>query len=330
MLRIQDFEFVRVVGAGAFGKVYLVRLRGDAGSVFAVKMLDFRRVLRQRLADQLENEVSILRQLYGCPFVAKLYGTDLYDGNVGLVLEYVGGGELFYWLKKCGRFDEQMTRFYAAEVISALRFIHGRGILYRDLKPENILIASTGHIKLVDFGFAVYESERIYMISGTPEYMSPEKLRSEDDGRVSDYWGLGVIIYEMLCGDPPFYDASADVIYHKILESQAMFPHYVSAAARSLIAGLLDKNRTTRLGARGIWEIMRHPFFKGIDWDMVDRQMVDPPFVPGSCGAPSFVDVDAAGVDMEAAVLRPYKHTKRFQAGGMQGDAWGCKFNINH
>ncbi|CAD25584.1 cAMP-DEPENDENT SER/THR PROTEIN KINASE (ALPHA SUBUNIT) [Encephalitozoon cuniculi GB-M1] len=313
MLKIQDFEFVKVVGVGAFGKVHLVRLKSSPTSVFAMKMLDFGEILRQRLADQLENEISILKRIYGCPFVAKLYSTDFHGGKVGLIMEYVGGGELFYWLKKCGRFDEQMARFYAAEIISALRFIHGRGILYRDLKPENILITSTGHIKLIDFGFSVYESENIYMISGTPEYMSPEKLRSEDDGRASDYWGLGVMIYEMLCGDPPFYDSSADAIYHKILESNVVFPHYVSPVARCLITGLLDKNRATRLGTKGICEIMGHPFFKGIDWHEVESRRIEPPFIPNPNTVLSSLasSGELKGTDdAETVVLKPYKHIK--------------------
>ncbi|AFM98576.1 serine/threonine kinase [Encephalitozoon hellem ATCC 50504] len=316
MLKIRDFEFAKVVGEGAFGKVYLVKLKSNPSTVFAIKMLEFDEILKQRLADQLENEISILKRLYGCPFVAKLYSTDFYCGKVGLILEYVGGGELFYWLKKCGRFDENMTRFYAAEIISALRFIHGKGILYRDLKPENILITSSGHIKLIDFGFAVYENESIYMISGTPEYMSPEKLRSEDDGRASDYWGLGIIIYEMLCGDPPFYDASADTIYHKILESQITFPSYVSPVARSLISGLLDKSRATRLGAKGIYEIMGHPFFKEIDWSKIESKRISPPFVPSPNIVMSFLDGSTKAKDIskiETVVMKPYKHIKHFQ-----------------
>ncbi|ADM11810.1 cAMP-dependent Ser/Thr protein kinase subunit alpha [Encephalitozoon intestinalis ATCC 50506] len=316
MLKIQDFDFVKVVGEGAFGKVYLVRPKRNPMLIFAMKILDFGEILKQRLADQLENEISILKRLYGCPFVAKLYSTDFHRGKVGLTLEYVGGGELFYWLKKCGRFDEKMTRFYAAEIVLALKFIHGKGILYRDLKPENILITSTGHIKLIDFGFAVYENESIYMISGTPEYMSPEKLRSEDDGRASDYWGLGIIIYEMLCGDPPFYDASADTIYHKILECQIVFPHYVSPVARSLISGLLDKSRTTRLGAKGIFEIMNHPFFKGLDWGEIEDRTVTPPFIPSPSSVLGFSGSSSeySSIDYgETAVFKPYKYVKHFR-----------------
>lgn len=316
MLRIRDFKFVKVVGEGAFGKVHLARLDDGTGAVFAVKMLNFRKILRQRLADQLENEIAILKQLYGCPFVTKLFSTDFQHGKVGLVLEYVNGGELFYWLKKYGRFSEQMTRFYTAEMVSALKFIHGKGILYRDLKPENILISSTGHIKLIDFGFAVYESENMYVISGTPEYMSPEKLKSENDGRESDYWGLGVIVYEMLCGNPPFYDVNTDVVYRKILDGRIGFPYYVSPVARDLITSLLNKNRVCRLGFGGVEEIMSHSFFAGVNWDEVESKKMKPPFIPRISEDIESTSIDAnieESSDTDTGVARPYKHLKVFR-----------------
>ncbi|KAH9411925.1 serine/threonine kinase [Ordospora pajunii] len=316
MLKVKDFRIGRVLGVGAFGKVHLATINDNPELMFAVKILCFRKLLTQRLIDQLESEVSILRQLYGCAFVAKLFATDFDNGKVKLIMEYVSGGELFYWLKKCGRFNEKMARFYSAEIICALRYIHNKGILYRDLKPENILIASNGHIKLVDFGFATYEHENIYMISGTPEYMSPEKLGSEEDGRASDYWGLGIILYEMICGDPPFYDESAEIVYHKILESQAVFPHYVSPLARSLITGLLNKNRANRLGARGIHEITEHPFFEEINWDDAENRRMEPPFIPRLCKN-IISDVcshqEENSSEDEGSVFRPYKHIKAMQ-----------------
>lgn len=316
MLKIQDFSLVEVLGTGAFGKVHLARLNDGRGSLFAVKMLDFRKLLKQRLADQLENEISILKLLSGSPFVAKLFSTDFCSGKVCLILEYVSGGELFYWLKKYRRFNEEMTKFYAAEIISALRFIHSHGILYRDLKPENILIASTGHIKFIDFGFAVYEDENTYVISGTPEYMSPEKLTGESDGRESDYWGLGIMIYEMLCGNPPFYDVSTDVTFRKIVECKVSFPSCVSSVAKDLIASLLEKNRVNRLGFGGAEEIMSHPFFAGIDWDDVENRRVRPPFVPWPFKDinPHFADAAVDGCsDADASSVRPYTHLKFFQ-----------------
>ncbi|TBU15177.1 serine/threonine kinase [Ordospora colligata] len=317
MLRIKDFRIGRVLGVGAFGKVHLATIDDDPEMMFAVKILGFRKLLKQRLVDQLESEVSILRQLCGCVFIAKLFATDFHNGKVRLIMEYVSGGELFYWLKKCGRFNEKMARFYAAEIICALRYIHNKGILYRDLKPENILIASNGHIKLVDFGFAAYEHEAIYMISGTPEYMSPEKLGSEDDGRASDYWGLGIILYEMICGDPPFYDESAEIVYHKILEAQVEFPHYVSSSARSLITGLLSKNRITRLGSRGIHEITDHLFFEGINWDDAENRRMVPPFIPryyNGSADPNDSQEENSSED-EGIVFRPYKHIKAAYTG---------------
>ncbi|KAK0039171.1 cAMP-DEPENDENT SER/THR PROTEIN KINASE (ALPHA SUBUNIT) [Biomphalaria pfeifferi] len=318
MLKIQDFGLVEILGTGAFGKVHLARLKDSSGSMFAVKILDFRKLLKQRLANQLENEVSILKLLSGSPFVAKLFSTDFCGGKICLILEYVSGGELFYWLKKYRRFSEEITRFYAAEIIFALKFIHGRGILYRDLKPENVLIASTGHIKIIDFGFAVYESESTYVISGTPEYMSPEKLTGESDGRESDYWGLGIMIYEMLCGNPPFYDVSTDVIFRKILECRVSFPPCISSTAKDLITSLLEKNRANRLGFGGIEEIMNHPFFASLSWSDVGNRRLKPPIIPKP-----FKDINSHsdtdnGSEADISSIRPYRHLKFFQEHGKE------------
>jgi serine/threonine protein kinase len=315
MIRIRDLKLIRVVGTGAFGEVYLARLKSDPRATFAIKILEWRRLLRQRLADQLENEVSVLKRLHGCPFITRQFSTDYHSGKIGIILEYVSGGELFYWLRKFGRFSEHSALFYASEIVCALRYIHGCGILYRDLKPENILITDTGHVKLIDFGFAVMEDEKTYVISGTPEYMSPEKLKSEGDGRESDYWGLGIIMYEMLCGDPPFYDHNTDVIYRKILEMPISFPSYVNPLAQSLIKRLLDKNRSSRLGFGGIEEIMGHPFFAGIDWADVEERRLIPPFVPRTGKVP---DTKGAGIriedcgEPEGRVCKPYKNIKNF------------------
>jgi serine/threonine protein kinase len=315
MIKIRDLKLIRVVGTGAFGEVYLARLKSDPKAMFAIKILEWRKMLKQRLADQLENEINVLRRLHGSPFITKQFSTDYCGGRIGIVLEYVSGGELFYWLKKFGRFSEYSTVFYASEIVCALKYIHEHGILYRDLKPENVLITASGHIKLIDFGFAVQENEKTYVISGTPEYMSPEKLKSEGDGRESDYWGLGVMIYEMLCGDPPFYDLSADVIYRKILEMQVAFPSYVNPAARSLVLSLLDKNRSSRLGFGGIEEIMNHPFFAGINWCDVENRRLSPPFVPR---AGKVVDTKGSGIrieecgEAEEKVCKPYRNIKNF------------------
>lgn len=316
MIKISDLEFIKIIGTGAFGRVYLGRLKTGTKANFAVKILEKRRILKQRLADQLENEINIQRKLYGSPFVAKLFSTDYHNGMIAIILEHVCGGELFYWLKKFGRFSEHATIFYTCEVISALKYIHDRGILYRDLKPENILITLSGHIKLIDFGFAVHDNEKTYVVSGTPEYMAPEKLMGEGDGKESDYWGLGVIIYEMLCGDPPFYDQSTDIIYRKILETQAIFPSHMNPIAIDLIAGLLDKNRCTRLGYGGISEIKRHPYFKNVNWFDIENGKIRPPFVPKN--KKSFEDRNTSLLKIEEIenyndnVIKPYKNIKNF------------------
>jgi len=189
---------------------------------------------------------------------------------------------LFFHLKKEGRFPEPRVRLYAAEIISAISHLHSLGVVYRDLKPENILLDSDGHITITDFGLSkkLEPNEGTHTFCGTPEYLAPEVLKGEGHGTAVDWWSLGTLLYEMLTGLPPFYSQNINIMYQKILKGELRFPTYISPESKSLLEGLLTREVDKRLGTRGGDEVKAHPWFKGLDWDALNRKEIDPPFKP--------------------------------------------------
>lgn len=279
MLSYRDFEFLRIIGSGAFGKVFLARYLNN-NKYYAIKRMDKQLLKSNRQLDNIYNESQILQEVCFCPFIVKFLHTIETEQYIFIIMEYVGGGELFYYIKKYTHFSDKAVRFFAAEIIVALKYLHDKDILYRDLKPENILINADGHIKLADFGFATKVNENVYTICGTPEYMAPEKLLGNGDAKETDYWSLGCLIFEMLCGQPPFYDVVTNQIYHRVISEQLIIPRDVSPTARDLLQRLLTKEHENRLGFNGIEEIMAHPFFADMDWNKLQRLEVEPPLLP--------------------------------------------------
>lgn len=281
MLSYRDFEFLRIIGSGAFGKVFLARYVNN-DKLYAIKRMNKQFLKANRQLDNIYNESQILQETCFCPFIVKLLHTIETDDYIFIVMEYVKGGELFYYIKKYQRFTEDVVRFFVAEIILALKYLHDKDILYRDLKPENILITADGHIKLADFGFAtkMNHNENVYTICGTPEYMAPEKLLGNGDAKETDYWSLGCLIFEMLCGQPPFYDTATDRIYTRVLNEPLVIPSDITGEARDLLCKLLVKEREKRLGFNGISEIIQHGFFKGVNWKRVQHLKEEAPLVP--------------------------------------------------
>ncbi len=206
-----------------------------------------------------------------------------------LVMDFVNGGELFTYLKKEGYFQEPDARIWSAEILLALEYLHSMGLIYRDLKPENILLCSKGHVKLTDFGLARDVNDKLTArtVAGSPYYMAPEVLLMQGHDTQADWWSLGILIYEMLTGLPPFYSADAKEAYSKLLTQPIPFPDHVSPPARKLIVALLDTDPNTRLGARlnqqqeqnqhkfiaAGWgdgmPIKRHEWYETLHWDEV-------------------------------------------------------------
>ncbi|KAF9993362.1 hypothetical protein BGZ65_011122 [Modicella reniformis] len=272
-----------------------------------MKVLKKTEVVRLKQVEHINSEKQILSQVH-FPFIVNLFTTFQDDRNLYMLLEYVIGGELFSHLRKAGRFTNDMTRFYAAEIVLAIEYLHSRDIIYRDLKPENLLLDSTGHVKITDFGFAKRVEDRTWTLCGTPEYLAPEIIQSKGHGKAVDWWALGILIFEMLAGYPPFFDDNPFGIYEKILAGRIYFPSHIDPTAKDLIKKLLTADRTKRLGdlKDGSDDIKNHKWFRGVDWQgLRDRTVVAPivpPYVhPGDTGNfekyPEATDEDATQGD---------------------------------
>ncbi|XP_072034714.1 cAMP-dependent protein kinase catalytic subunit PRKX-like [Amphiura filiformis] len=278
--KLEDFELMSTVGTGTFGRVVLARDKKNK-EYMALKILNITDIIKLKQTEHVLNEKAILSAT-NHPFIVQLAWSHHTDTFLYMVLEYICGGELFTYLRNMGRFNAATARFFASEITSALEHLHKNDIVYRDLKPENVLLDRDGHIKLTDFGFAKKLRDRTWTLCGTPEYLAPEIIQSKGHGKPVDWWALGILIYEMLVGYPPFYDENPFGIYEKILEGKIDWPKHLTADARDMIKRLLVIDRTKRLGCmlNGCKDITGHRWFMSIDWDQVKQRQLKPPIVP--------------------------------------------------
>ncbi|XP_071463041.1 cAMP-dependent protein kinase catalytic subunit PRKX [Marmota flaviventris] len=280
---LQDFDILATVGTGTFGRVHLVKEKA-AKNYFALKVMSIPEVIRLKQEQHVHNEKSVLMEV-NHPFLVKLFWTSHDDRFLYMLMEYVPGGELFSYLRNRGRFPCSTGLFYATEIVCAIEYLHCRDIVYRDLKPENILLDRDGHIKLTDFGFAKKLVDRTWTLCGTPEYLAPEVIQSKGHGRAVDWWALGILIFEMVAGFPPFFDDNPFGIYQKILAGRIDFPRYLDFSTKDLIKKLLVVDRTKRLGnmKNGANDVKQHRWFRAVDWDAVPQRKLKPPIVPKLC-----------------------------------------------
>lgn len=294
-LTIDDFDLMKVVGRGAFGKVLLVRKKDgkNAGHIYAMKILVKAHIVKN---DQIENtkaEQHILKEI-NHPYIVRLRYAFQNSEKLYLIMDYYPGGSMFYHLRKSKRFTEERTRLYMAQLLTALMHLHSKQIAYRDLKLENILMDPKGHIALTDFGLskegqviegAIRASQAdsgMKTICGTAEYMAPELLRHQPYGKVVDWWSYGILLFEMLTGRTPFVDRNRRQMFKNIMQAEVIYPSHISPVARSLISKLLNRDPARRLGGgpNGGRDIMAHPFYESIDWDKLLRKEIVPPFLP--------------------------------------------------
>ncbi|KAG8513686.1 cAMP-dependent protein kinase catalytic subunit PRKX [Galemys pyrenaicus] len=270
----------RTSSTGTFGRVQLVRDR-KAQQFFALKVMSIPDVIRLKQEQHVHNEKAVLQEV-SHPFLVQLLWTGHDNQRLYMLLEFVPGGELFSYLRARGRFPGSAGQFYAAEVVCALEYLHARRIAYRDLKPENILLDRAGHVKLTDFGFAKKLVDRTWTLCGTPEYLAPEVIQSKGHGRAVDWWALGVLIFEMLSGFPPFFDDNPFGIYQKILAGKIDFPRHLDFSVKDLIRKLLVVDRTRRLGnmKNGADDVKKHRWFRAVDWETVPERKLKPPIIP--------------------------------------------------
>ncbi|XP_013871101.1 serine/threonine-protein kinase Sgk2b [Austrofundulus limnaeus] len=286
-MKSSDFEYLKVIGSGSFGKVLLARHRKQGG-YYAVKVLQKQTIIKRREQRHVMVERSVLLKGLDHPFLVGLHFSFQTPIALYFVLDYVNGGELFYHLQKDGSFPEPRAAFYAAEMATALGYLHSLNIVYRDLKLENILLDSDGHVMLTDFGLCkedVAAGEIMYTICGTPEYLAPEVLQGHPYTSAVDWWGLGVVLFEMLCGLPPFFSNSKAEMFENILRAPLQLPDGLSESAQSLLQGLLERDVSQRLGqSLDIEELQEHPFFTSINWDDLVARKITPPFIPNVTG----------------------------------------------
>ncbi|KAM1708827.1 hypothetical protein TB2_001704 [Malus domestica] len=303
---IEDFEIIKPISRGAFGRVFLARKRAT-GDLFAIKVLKKADMIRKNAVESILAERNILI-LVRNPFVVRFFYSFTCRENLYLVMEYLNGGDLYSLLRNLGCLDEDMARVYIAEVVLALEYLHSLNVIHRDLKPDNLLIGQDGHIKLTDFGLSKVglisstddlsgpsvsgtgfvpddelksesSSERAqrqkHSIVGTPDYLAPEILLGMGHSATADWWSVGVILFEVLVGIPPFNAEHPQQIFNNIINRDIPWPKVpeeMSPEAYDLIDKLLTDNPVQRLGATGTREVKQHPFFKDINWDTLARQ----------------------------------------------------------
>jgi len=289
---LDDFELGAILGTGSFGRVHLATHK-KTGIVTAIKMLSKSQILKTKQVSHIKAEKNILATV-SYPFLVNLFGSFQDEERLYFVLEYVVGGEFFTHLRTAGRFAEDTARYYAAQILLSFEYIHSRDVIYRDLKPENLLLDKNGNVKITDFGFAKKIDHRTYTLCGTPDYLAPEIILNKGHGKPVDWWALGVLVYEMLAGYPPFYDDDPMGTYQKILHGKIDFPSHFSRSARDIIKKLLQADLTKRYGnlKGGARDIKAHPWFASMDWDGLVQGKTSPPIVPDVKG-----DADTSNFD---------------------------------
>ncbi|PGH15755.1 AGC/PKA protein kinase [Polytolypa hystricis UAMH7299] len=278
---LEDFSLQRTLGTGSFGRVHLVQSRHNQ-RFYAVKVLKKQQVVKMKQVEHTNDERRMLQRVKH-PFLITLWGTFQDSRNLYMVMDFVEGGELFSLLRKSQRFPNPVAKFYAAEVVLALEYLHSMNIVYRDLKPENLLLDRHGHLKITDFGFAKEVKDITWTLCGTPDYLAPEVVSSKGYNKSVDWWSLGILIFEMLCGFTPFWDGRSPMkIYENILQGRVKYPAYMHADAQDLLSQLITPDLTKRLGNLhgGSEDVKNHPWFSEVTWDRLARRDIDAPYVP--------------------------------------------------
>mmetsp|Transcript_12734 Transcript_12734/g.16737 ORF Transcript_12734/g.16737 Transcript_12734/m.16737 type:complete len:627 (-) Transcript_12734:402-2282(-) len=286
---LDSFKIIKVIGKGSFGKVFLAREK-KTRQLYALKVLRKDNIVKRNQVEHTKTERNVLGYVKH-PFIVGLNMAFQTRDKLFFVLDYCAGGELFFHLGKVGKFPEPRARFYAAQIVLALDYVHKLDIIYRDLKPENVLLDARGHVRLTDFGLSKEgvsdNTSGAHSFCGTPEYLAPEILNRQGHGRAVDWWSLGALLYEMLTGLPPFYCRDREKLFEKIRKAELNYPKFLSENAILILKGLLTRDPAQRLGSGedDSESIKQHPFFAEIDWVKLSNGEVPTPWQPSVCGS---------------------------------------------
>lgn len=316
---MDDFEILKVLGKGTFGKVVMCKEKAT-GEIMAMKILKKDVIVAKDEISHTLTENRVL-QMTQHPFLTCLKYSFQTTDRLCFVMEYVRGGELFFHLSRERVFSEDRTRFYGAEITLGIQYLHELGVVYRDLKLENLLLDEKGHIKITDFGLCKEEinfGDTTRTFCGTPEYLAPEVLEDNDYGRAVDWWGVGVVMYEMMCGRLPFYSRDHEVLFELILVEEVKFPSRLSPTAKSLLGKLLEKDPTKRLGGseNDAEDVKSHVFFESINWQELYDRKLTPPFVPSIDSPHSVKYFDSEFTDEAPELTPPDKNDPKARSDG--------------
>ncbi|KAJ3550658.1 hypothetical protein NMY22_g330 [Coprinellus aureogranulatus] len=283
--RLSDFIIQRTLGTGSFGRVHLARSKHNL-RFYAIKVLNKERIVRLKQVEHTNNEMNMLESVQH-PFIINLWGSFQDSGNLYMVMDFVPGGELFTLLRRSNRFPDPVAKFYAAEVALALNYLHSLNIVYRDLKPENILLNADGHIKIADFGFAKSCETTTWTLCGTPDYLAPEIVNQQRYNKSVDWYALGVLIYEMLAGLPPYHQGESNnpmALYEKITQGPRYirWPTAFHESATDLIMRLMEVEPSKRYGNlhHGAGDVFAHPWFREVVWEKLSNREIPAPYLP--------------------------------------------------
>nr|XP_046148088.1 cGMP-dependent protein kinase 1-like isoform X3 [Oncorhynchus gorbuscha]XP_046148089.1 cGMP-dependent protein kinase 1-like isoform X3 [Oncorhynchus gorbuscha]XP_046148090.1 cGMP-dependent protein kinase 1-like isoform X3 [Oncorhynchus gorbuscha]XP_046148091.1 cGMP-dependent protein kinase 1-like isoform X3 [Oncorhynchus gorbuscha]XP_046148093.1 cGMP-dependent protein kinase 1-like isoform X3 [Oncorhynchus gorbuscha]XP_046148094.1 cGMP-dependent protein kinase 1-like isoform X3 [Oncorhynchu len=291
------------LGVGGFGRVELVTTLHH-GKYFAMKRVSKKHIVAKRQEEHVLFEKRILKAIKS-DFIVRLHSAFKDTRYIYMIMEFCVGGEIWTKLKEVGRFDEPIAVFCAACVVEAYAYLHKKGIMYRDLKPENLMLDAKGYVKLVDFGFAkeLVHGNKTYSFCGTPEYMAPEIIQNQGHDFAADFWSLGILVYELLVGSPPFSSSEPAKIYPKILDGVLKFPPYMGEGAKSLISKLCRPRPGQRLGntKNGIKDVRHHRWFSSMNWHKLRVGQVEAPTIRLIRKGPCYINFDRFPFDQALA-----------------------------